>query len=209
MRPRNSNPVVGYLTPDEPPDDLLCRSFSIPNEFRWLGNFMGALLDLAEADNWQQYGTLTPEEAAAAYAEIIEAGLPGQLNECPSTDVPAPYWDDAEDSDDEAPADDQPWYGHAEGTTFVEELAIWGITGFIVYSGDIGAAIAFRTLAKQFVLAWKTGDLGGIVRVFVNAADQGTVDTYSAEPGVLEKAYFGDPEEDEQDILLVLEELHA
>lgn len=209
MRPRDSDPLDGYLTPDEPSDDLLCRSFSIPNDTRWLGNFMGALLPLTDPNAWRQFGTLTPEEAAAAYAEIIEAGLPGQLNECPSTDVPAPYWDDAEDSDDTAPADEQPWYGRVEGATFVEELAIWGITAFIAYSGDLGAAITFKTLANQFVLVFKKGDLGGIIRVFVDAADQGTVDTYSDANELLEKAYFGDPELEEHDILMVLEELHA
>lgn len=208
MRPRDSDPLDGYLTPDEPSDDLLCRSFSIPNDTRWLGNFMGALLPLTDPNAWRQFGTLTPEEAAAAYAEIIEAGLPGQLNECPSSDVPAPYWDDAEDSDDVLPADEQEWYGVYDGD-FLAQLADWTLAGFIAYSGNLGAAVAFLTIAPQFRLAWKTGDIGGIVRIFVDAADQGTVDTYSADPGVLEKDFFGDPELEEHQILMVLEEFHA
>jgi len=208
MRPRDSDPLDGYLTPDEPSDDLLCRSFSIPNDTRWLGNFMGALLPLTDPNAWRQFGTLTPEEAAAAYAQIIEDGLPGQLNQCPSDDVPAPYWDDAEDSDDVLPPTEQDWYGMYDGD-FLATLTDWAIAGFIAYSGSIQGAIAFLTIAPQFRLAWKTGDVGGIIRIFIDTADQGTVDTYSASPGVLEKDFFGDPELEEHQIIMVLEELHA
>lgn len=209
MRPLNSVRSVGFLTPDEAPDDLLCRSFSIPNEYRWLGNFMGALLDLTEPENWRQYGTLTPDEAAAAYSSILAAGLPGIVGEC-ENDVVPPYWDDAQDIDDEQPIAEQSWYGvYDDIGGFHAQFEDWAIAGFLAYAGAPGAAVAFLTIAPQFRLAWKTGDIGGIIRIFVDAADQGTVDTYSASPGFIERAYFGDPELEEHEIIMVLEELHG
>jgi hypothetical protein len=44
-------------------------------------------------------------------------------------------------------------------------------------------AIVFLTIAKKFRLAWKTGDWGTIVDIFIDGASIGQVDTYSAEPG--------------------------
>jgi len=125
--------------------------------------------------------------------------------DCPSG-VPTPYWDDESDLDDQEPSNEQAWYGIFDGT-FQETVENFVIAGFLASSGDIGAAVTFLTIAPRFRLAWKTGDLGGVIRVFVDAVDYGTVDTYSATEGVLEQDYIGDPDEDEHTILMVLEEV--
>jgi len=199
MRPQNSDPISGFLTTDTPDDDdLLCRSFSIPNDTRWLGNFMGALLALTEEKNWKPFGNMTPTECADAYAEIIRLGLPGMVNACPSNDVPAPVWDEDSEVDDESPGDIQPWYGEVtnpeappEELEFVPQLAIWVITGFLaIATVEIGStpAIAFAAIAPKFALAQQRGELGEIIKIFFNLPDAPrefvkSVDTTPYAPG--------------------------
>jgi len=101
----------------------------------------------------------------------------------------APYWDDAESLDDELPEDQQPWYGLMQDTTFVENLAIWGISAFIAYSGQLGAAIQFLTFAPKFVLQWKKSGIGGAIRVFIDGIDNGLIDTYDTAGGIVEASY--------------------
>lgn len=192
-----------YLTPDAPVEGRFCRQLSIPDTPEWVGLVDGLLSTFAEAETWRQFGSLTPEETAEAFLAILIESW--SLDGCgiPS-EVPAPFWDDAVNSDDQLEPAEQIWYGLFDGS-FTEDIDIWLIAGFIAYSGQIGAAISFVTLAKQFKLAWKSGDLGGIIRVFIDGADVGTVDTYSASPGIVEQTYAGDPDEDEHSILMVLE----
>jgi len=124
---------------------------------------------------------------------------------------PTPFWDDAGDLEDEMTADDQIWYGEvtdpdapADELTFVENAAIWGITGFIAYAGQIGGAVFFNTIAPRFVLAWKAGDIGEVIRVVIDAADYGTVDTSTVSAGeVISIDVLPDPELSSHDILLV------
>lgn len=192
-----------YLTPDAPVEGRFCRQLSIPDTPEWVGLVDGLLSTFAEPETWRKFGDLTPEQTAEAFLAILLESW--ALDGCgiPS-DVPAPFWNDAEDSDDTLPVLEQIWYGLWDGT-FTEDIDIWLIAGFIAYSGQIGAAITFVTLAKQFKLAWKSGDLGGIIRVFIDGADAGTVDTYGATAGIVEREYAGDPDEDEHTILMVLE----
>jgi len=194
MRPQNSDPISGFLTTDAPEDsDLLCRSFSIPNDTRWLGNFMGALMALQDERNWKPYGEMTPEECAEAYAEIIREALPGTLGFCPTNDAPTPYWDEDTDVDDQEPADEQEWYGYVpvpddppEELTFIENFAIWGLTGFIAFaSWEVGfaPAVVFYTIAPKFVLAFKRGDVGEVIRIIIDANEAVTIDTSANIPG--------------------------
>jgi len=161
----------------------------------------GALSELASPYNYEQSGTLTPEETAEYMAAmLVDFGL----DPCSADTVPTPYWDDQSDLEDQEDTDEQQWYGIFDGT-FQETIENFIIAGFIAYSGQIGAAITFLTLAPRFRLAWKTGNLGGIIRVFIDGADNGTVDTFSATDGVLEKDFIGDPEVENHEILMVLE----
>jgi len=199
---------TGYPTPETTPETTSCLTLQIPTSSAWWAIYTGLLLSICSEDAWQQYeGGMSREDAAAeAFAIFTDANERAQTDSCDIT-VPAPYWDDETDVDAEEPVEDQAWYGEAAGEplTFVERVGIWVITGFIAYSGQIGAAITFTTIAPRFVLAWKTGDLGGIIRIVIDSADAGTVDTYSASPGLLERDFVGDPEVENHTVLQVLE----
>jgi microcystin-dependent protein len=63
--PTDNSPDVGYLTPDEfTPTDYVCGRLRIPDNQYFLAAVMGALTDLTNADSWELYGTMTPENAA-------------------------------------------------------------------------------------------------------------------------------------------------
>lgn len=54
-----------WLTPDTPPTTALyCRRLRYPQTESWDAIFSGALLSLAEEENWEAFGTMTPAEAA-------------------------------------------------------------------------------------------------------------------------------------------------
>lgn len=59
-----------FLTPDTPGGDTVRRVLVIPVEF--LSSVNGALEILAEAENWEQYGTMTPQEAADEMRAVID-----------------------------------------------------------------------------------------------------------------------------------------
>jgi len=66
-----------WLTPDEIPATTVCRYLRIPNDWRWEAAFRGALLLLTEAENWEQFGALTPEETADAWGEVLWSYVTG------------------------------------------------------------------------------------------------------------------------------------
>jgi len=94
-----------------------------------------------------------------------------------STDVEAPYWDDADggDAPDELPADEQPWY---------EQLADWAVTAFLAVSFGPDAAVSFVTTAQKLRIFFRTRDYGAIAQIFMDDDPVATVDTYSPEPGL-------------------------
>lgn len=196
--------LKGYPTPNDTPEEQGCFTFRFPNSSDYTGQLLGALQPLRDARNWYQWGEMTPDEAADAWSAIIDDAEAANYEAICEAGVPSPYWDDVTDLDDSLPPSEQTWYGIFDGT-FQETIENFVIAGFIAYSGQIGAAITFLTLAPRFRLAWKTGDLGGIIRVIIDGADAGTVDTYSAVESVIERDYVGDPEEEEHNILMVLE----
>lgn len=102
-------PDTGYLTPDSIPFDSHCRTFRIPNDVQWLSVFMGALYPLVHSGAWQQFGTLTPDEASEEFLNIIWDAYEQDEGICPV--VGTPFWDTATDVDDNADPTDQPWYG--------------------------------------------------------------------------------------------------
>lgn len=201
----NKYNITGYLTPDIAPDASHCRTFQLPDDTLWLANFMGAIWDLADPQNWQKYGELSPEEAAESYQNIIFQAFDAWQNQCIL--VPAPYWDEltADDADDTAEPETQPWYGEivattalvADDLTFIENLRIWIVAGaFLVLTRNVAATIAFVPIARRFTLAFRAHDLGGIVRVFIDAAEVGRVDTYSSSAGVANLNVFMPDDDD-------------
>jgi len=192
-------PVSSFRSPVPPPDEdpdegtLLLVAYNP----LWQQVLLGALEQLLNPATWA--GTDEEKILALNRAEGLRFMLQNDVGE-----APAPYWDNPEDVDDQEPAETQPWYGKMEGLDFVEELGIWLITGFIAYSGQIGAAIAFKTFAPRFALAWKRGGVVAAVRVFIDGVDNGELEIGSGD-GIVEKDYIGDPDLDEHDILMVLE----
>lgn len=56
-----------WLTGDTIPENqFICRLLRIPNELYFIANVNGALLNLCERENWEQFGTATVDETVAA-----------------------------------------------------------------------------------------------------------------------------------------------
>ena len=182
---KNFEGQKGFPTPDSAPDEIACRVFRVPASDEWLGVLMGAAEVLMSSYNWYAWGSYTVDEAADAWAAIINQTYEDSLTQpnCEGSNVEAPYWDTEGDADDTAPRDAQDWYGEIEaaesGYEWHERIEDWAIAGFIAYSGQPLAALQFLTLAPKFRLAFRRHDLGGIVRVFLDADEVGQVDTYS------------------------------
>lgn len=66
---------MGYPTPETLPTARVCRQLSIPNDPVFLGAFTGALFDLTFAENWEAFGAVTPEDAAAAAFDVFQRYL--------------------------------------------------------------------------------------------------------------------------------------
>lgn len=173
------------LTPSSTTSETWCRTLKIPATFEWLGIFNSLITAGIYPYNWKQVNDtdLTPDEASAVvYAVLTEYAKSGQCN----TDI-APYWED--DTDNQLigapPEDGQLWFGVIDlDENFQANLENVFIGAFVFELAGASAAAQFFVLAKAYRLAFRTGDWGGIVDVFVDAANVGTVDTYSAEPGL-------------------------
>lgn len=136
----------------------------------------------------------------------------------PEREVPAPYWDDDADVDDEEPVETQEWYGMvtnptapANELTFVENAVIWIFTGFIALvlspalPAGVAAGLAFRTLATRFTLAFRRGDIREQIRIIIDAEEYGDVDTEGMTEGdIVEVDINGLADADFHDILLVV-----
>lgn len=61
-----------YLTPDSIPEGADCRTLLIPASTDWLAIVSGALTELVQKYNWQQFGTVTVDEAVAAMQTMID-----------------------------------------------------------------------------------------------------------------------------------------
>jgi len=60
-----------WLTPDSIPEEDDCRPLFIPADSVWLALVSGALTELTQPYNWEQYGALTVQETVDKMAEII------------------------------------------------------------------------------------------------------------------------------------------
>lgn len=206
MRRKNA-----FLTPATIPNGTTCRPVFIPDDPEWLAVVSGALAVLTQPYSWEQSGAVTPQEAAERMTVMLTDYYNGQCGGTVEETVPTPYWDDATDLDDETPIDLQEWYGLVtdwtapiDGLTFVENAAVWAITGFVAYAAGIGAAVTFRTVARNFVLAVQREDAGEAIRVIVNGVQETKIDTTPYAPGeVIEVPIAAETAADYYDILIV------
>ena len=179
-----------WLTPDSADAlaDLVCKRVFVPDSQPFRESVNGALLELTYAWNWEQFGSMTPEETADAMRDIYDEYM---LNgDCVSSDLPTPFWDTPDDLDDEASPATESWYGYVDNPEgdpatigFFESAAIWTITGLLAISGNVGAAIAFHTIAPRFHLAIQRGDVGEIIRILFDDEEKARVNTASYAPG--------------------------
>jgi len=98
----------------------------------------------------------------------------------------------------------------ADELTFVENVVIWLLTGFVAVAaaptlgGAAAAALFFRTTAVRFVLAFNRGDTDEIIRVVIDSADYGTVNTSDvAVGGIIELPINGLADLPNHDILII------
>ena len=61
-----------WLTPDTPSTGFICRRLLIPNGLDFLAIVTGCLLQLTYKEAFEPFGTLTPEETAAYYNDMLE-----------------------------------------------------------------------------------------------------------------------------------------
>lgn len=71
-----------YLTPDEIPEDDACRPLFIPDSTAWLAIVSGALTELTQPYNWEEFGTLTVEQCVERMQEMIDAYYDEPCGEC-------------------------------------------------------------------------------------------------------------------------------
>jgi len=72
-----------WLTPDTPaPESERCRRFATPDELAFVAAVSGALLPLTLPENWEQSGSMTPDEAAGIMSASFESFV---ASDCEST----------------------------------------------------------------------------------------------------------------------------
>ena len=171
----------GFPTPNSPPESAGCRIFSIPDDEEYYALVMGALYALTRSYNWYQNGTLTQQEAADAFAAIIDAAYEqAETGQC-ALDAPAPYWEsDLDNEDGESSVVSQSWYGVVTSEVWYEQIADWTIAGIFSDRGFAGAAIQYLTYVPRFRLALRTHDIGSAVKIFLDGTEIFVGDTYSA-----------------------------
>jgi hypothetical protein len=218
--PNQSNfPEVSFpqelIPPDVDPDDPDLELMLVEYNPAWTKVLMAACDQMTQFTSW--VGDDDEKKLAVNRAIILKILLQTPV-EVAEREYPAPYWDSEEDVDDEAPIEEQTWYGEvtnptapANELTFVENAVIWIITGFIALvlspalPAGVAAGLAFRTLATRFTLAFRRGDIIEQIRIVIDAKDYGTVDTSTvAEGGIIEVNVDGLDEAAYHDILLVV-----
>lgn len=170
---------TGFPTPTVVPDETTCLTLNVPANDEWWAITVGVLYSLVLEWNWQQFeGGLDRDVVAARWQQMLEDALEvaASTDTCGVTSVGTPYWDDVVEADDEASPAEQVWYGEVDDPTVVpttetfrETLEDWTFAGLLAIGGAPGAAVAFLTIAPKFRLAFKQGDVGKIIRVFVDA----------------------------------------
>ena len=142
---------------------------------------------------------MLPSTWAGTHDEIILAlnrwdTLKALVGAADVGEVETPFWDDEEDVDDDAPADDQPWYGEvtnpsapAGELTFVENALLWAFTGLVAIAtfevAGVAPAIFFHTSVEKFIILQKRGDVAETIRFVVDGQDMKYVDTSPYAPG--------------------------
>lgn len=130
----------------------------------------GALSELTKPYNWEQVGSMTPEEAAELFTSIL---LGYYNSSCASGE--APFWQDEETGDDADGEPEAAWY---------ETASDWVIQAFLASTFSPGAAIVYEATIPKLRIALRKHDLGAAFKVFIDGLLLTEGDTYSATPAV-------------------------
>jgi len=60
-----------WLTENSIPSGKKDNLIRVPDGEAWRAQLLGALLLLTESENWEQYGTLTPEQMSSVWVEVL------------------------------------------------------------------------------------------------------------------------------------------
>lgn len=134
----------------------------------WLQFVTGAATTLCLARAW-----VANTDAEMAEIRQKAMDLLGQLNT--PLEEPPFYEDDEHAGDETLP--EAPWY---------ENLSDWIISAFLALTFTPDAAIIYRATIPKLRLAFRTGDLGAIVRVLLNDLEIWTGSTSAPSQGLLE-----------------------
>lgn len=197
------NTPVSIPTVDPDEGELIQVCFSID----WLPYVLGSLAQLQQRDTW--IGTDDEKNDAIGLATNLIQQF--DIPVCEVEKIGTPFWDDAEDVDDEAPRDDQIWYGEVSDPTappgeldFIENAAVWVVSGMIAYAtGSIGVALAFRTFVSKFILIQRAGDVGETIRFVIDNQDAVTIDTTGRAGELIEIPIVGDESLDEHQLYII------
>lgn len=203
----------GLTPPDSDPDEPIEELIRVTYSLAWLEVLLAAVDQLCQYSAWE--GSHEEKILAVNRAQLLKWQLQFPLDDLT---VPAPYWDEEPDADEQLPIDEQDWYGQVEDAnaaademTFSQNAVIWLLTGFVAFAsspsgvGAVAAAVTFRTLATRFVLAFNKGDVREQFRVIIDAKDYGVVDSDDIEEGeVMELPINGLDDADFHDILIVV-----
>jgi hypothetical protein len=70
---------MGYLTPDNDAT-LVSRVVFVPDDAQWMAIFWGLLMTLSEPGSWTENGSMSPDEAAARWSELVEVSINANPN---------------------------------------------------------------------------------------------------------------------------------
>jgi len=65
--------VRAYLTPETAPDDVVLVEIAVPNRAQYFAVLYAVFFDLTWPQSWEQTTGISPFEAAAWAAEILES----------------------------------------------------------------------------------------------------------------------------------------
>jgi len=165
MPGKNAPGLKGFPTPENTPLDEAYLLFKFPDGEDWAQLILGAVQPLIFAYNWYEWGALTPEEAAEAFKLIVDNAPYNLLDE----PVPAPYWEDGNEADDEMPADTQIWYGYVSEGNFIEDIGVWAVSNFLAATLGEKAAVLYATNERKIRLSFfNGGGVPGVIKVYAD-----------------------------------------
>lgn len=68
--------MYAWITPDEASEDTRLISVTVPDDTYLYACFVGAVMLLKDPANWEQVGTMTPEECAARFEQTFSDVIP-------------------------------------------------------------------------------------------------------------------------------------